>query len=201
MKINSLKICLITIVFSLFVACSSKDDSISYNDEDSKVYGQNIENVENTDDKLSKIETVDSDIESIDNNSKFGDSYLNRVTSNINGEDITLVSIHFDFNKFNIKNEMLDISNNNAVKINEVISKYSNVKVKVEGNCDEWGNDEYNFALGLKRAKAVKTSLINNGVKSSNIIILSLGESNPICNEKTADCWKQNRRVDHLLLP
>ena len=77
----------------------------------------------------------------------------------------------------------------------------SDLAVNIEGNCDEWGTDEYNFALGLKRAKTVKNTLVNNGIKSSDIIVVSLGESNPVCNDQTASCWKKNRRVDHKLLP
>jgi len=71
--------------------------------------------------------------------------------------------------------------------------------IKVEGNCDEFGSDEYNFALGLKRANAVKAALVNGGVNADTISMTSLGESNPICLEKTQECWAKNRRVDFKL--
>jgi len=73
--------------------------------------------------------------------------------------------------------------------------------VKLEGNCDEWGSDEYNFALGLKRAKSVKNEMVANGVDAKRITMVSFGESNPTCSAKTQDCWAQNRRVDVKLLP
>ena len=73
--------------------------------------------------------------------------------------------------------------------------------VKLEGNCDEWGSDEYNFALGLKRAQAVKTELVNEGVDAKRISMVSLGKSTPVCAEKTKECWAKNRRVDFKLLP
>ncbi len=68
--------------------------------------------------------------------------------------------------------------------------------VKVEGNCDEWGSDEYNYALGLKRARSTKRALISNGVDTSRVSIISYGESKPICIEHNSECWQQNRRAD-----
>jgi len=210
MKINSIKIIGSILAITLLVGCSSKKDSVVYNDinDGVKTESSNMDNKahdnmnNNVDDKLSNVQTSDSNINNSDLSSSFNnDSYMNQVTSTINGESITLTSIHFDFNKYQLKDDMISISSQNSSKINNVLNKDNNVKVKVEGNCDEWGNDEYNFALGLKRAKTVKNDLINNGVNSSNIIIVSLGESNPICRDQTNDCWKKNRRVDHILLP
>jgi len=73
--------------------------------------------------------------------------------------------------------------------------------IKLEGNCDEWGTDEYNYALGLKRAKTAKDALVADGVDAQKIIMVSFGESNPICTQKNTTCWKMNRRVDYRLLP
>ncbi len=69
-------------------------------------------------------------------------------------------------------------------------------KLLVEGNCDEFGTDEYNHALGLKRAKAVKTLLVNSGLDSSKIDIVSYGESNPVCTVNKPACHAKNRRVE-----
>ena len=74
----------------------------------------------------------------------------------------------------------------------------SDTTVKVSGNTDEWGTDEYNYALGLKRANSVKDVLVANGVVA-NVSLVSLGESSPVCTEKTKDCWSKNRRVEHDL--
>ena len=72
----------------------------------------------------------------------------------------------------------------------------ANGKVLVEGNCDEFGTDEYNYALGLKRAKAVKSLLINSGVDASHIDTVSYGESNPTCTINAPACHAKNRRVE-----
>ena len=69
-------------------------------------------------------------------------------------------------------------------------------KILLEGNCDEFGTDEYNYALGLKRAKAVKSLLVNSGVDASHIDTVSYGESNPTCTIDAPACHAKNRRVE-----
>ena len=133
------------------------------------------------------------------NNLKSTDfDYYNEEVTLADGTKATVKQIFFGFDKFNLTTEMLDRVKNNA----SVFSKLkANAKVKLEGNCDEWGTDEYNFALGLKRAKSVKDALITEGINSDRIVLVSFGESNPLCTTKTKDCWKLNRRVENKILP
>ncbi|MCK9473890.1 OmpA family protein [Sulfurimonas sp.] len=109
-----------------------------------------------------------------------------------------LLSIYFDFDKFNIRSDM---QGNLSTDSNIANTKAKDFSIKLEGNCDEWGSDEYNFALGLKRANTVKKALVAEGVNTNRISMVSFGESNPVCNDKTKDCWAKNRRVDFKLLP
>jgi peptidoglycan-associated lipoprotein len=109
-----------------------------------------------------------------------------------------LHSIYFDYDKFQPKSNMASKLENNSGLLSPVAK--TKATIKLEGNCDEWGNDEYNFALGLKRAKSVKTSLVNSGIPEDKVTIISLGESSPKCQEKTQSCWAQNRRVDTKIL-
>ncbi|MDD5717814.1 MAG: OmpA family protein [Sulfuricurvum sp.] len=107
----------------------------------------------------------------------------------VNGQ---IVSVYFDFDKYDIREDMIDVLNKNNASL-------KGKSFKLEGNCDEFGSDEYNFALGLKRANAVKSALVNGGINSDSISMVSLGEGNPTCLDKTQECWAKNRRVDFKL--
>lgn len=101
-------------------------------------------------------------------------------------------NVYFDFDKFNVTPNMKSVVASNAALFNQAGAEA--IQVKVEGNCDEWGTDEYNYALGLKRAKSVKDALIAEGMKADRISVVSYGESNPVCTDKTKSCDAQNRR-------
>jgi peptidoglycan-associated lipoprotein len=70
-------------------------------------------------------------------------------------------------------------------------------QIKVEGNSDEFGTDEYNYALGLRRATAVKNDMVAKGVDPKKIKVVSYGESNPDCQDQTKACYQKNRRADY----
>jgi len=123
------------------------------------------------------------------NNSKVGD--LNDF-SGVN-------NIYFAFDKFTLSAKAKEKLDQNVVNFNNMKNKDYNIKI--EGNCDEWGTDQYNYALGLKRANEVKKYLVNQGIDSSKISLVSYGESNPVCTAHTQNCWRKNRRADIKLLP
>ncbi|MGX3012173.1 OmpA family protein [Helicobacter sp. 23-1044] len=111
------------------------------------------------------------------------------------GGDNSLYSVYFGFDRFIIEGSRnIEIVKNNAKLIID-----SGANVRVEGNTDEWGSDEYNYALALKRASSVKDALVGNGVAEGKIDLVSYGESKPLCVEKTRACWQENRRADFVL--
>ena len=115
-----------------------------------------------------------------------------KVSEVVNQESL-LKNVKFDFDKYTLVQKEKDVVITNA----EILKSFNtgvNSEVVVTGNTDEWGSDEYNYALGLKRANSVKDVLVANGVV--NIKTISLGESNPLCAEKTKECWAENRRVE-----
>ena len=113
----------------------------------------------------------------------------------INGQKVFVANIYFGFDKYDLAGENKDNAVSNASKLSAL---NSDTTIKVSGNTDEWGSDEYNYALGLKRANSVKDVLVANGV-TANVSLVSLGESSPVCTEKTKACWSKNRRVEHDL--
>lgn len=107
--------------------------------------------------------------------------------------------IYFNFDKYNIRPDQVSRVDYDANLFNSDDAK--EFKIRVEGNCDEWGTDEYNYALGLKRAKSVKEALSARGVNADRMTLISYGESNPVCTEHNRACWQKNRRVEFTLLP
>ena len=115
----------------------------------------------------------------------------------INGKKVFIENIYFGFDKYSLNSDMKTIAKTNAEKLSAV---QAGTTIKVEGNCDEWGTDEYNYALGLKRAKVVKDTLVMDGIAAQNVSIVSFGESNPVCSDKNSTCWQKNRRSEHKLV-
>ncbi len=103
-------------------------------------------------------------------------------------------TVLFDFDKFNIRADMQAIVDGNAK-----LSGSVDAKAKLEGNADERGTDEYNYALGLKRANTVKAAYASKGVAEAKMSTVTFGEGNPVCKESTEECWAKNRRVDTKL--
>ena len=101
-------------------------------------------------------------------------------------------SIYFDFDKSELKSEYRDVIQQQASFLNA----HRNDVVTIGGNCDERGSDEYNLALGDRRAHTAQKSLEFLGVLSNQIKTVSFGSEKPrkTCHEE--ECWKENRRDD-----
>ena len=82
----------------------------------------------------------------------------------------------------------------------DYLKNHSDVAVRVEGNCDERGTEEYNRSLGERRALAGREELIRLGVASGRVDTLSYGEDKPLADGHNESAWKQNRRDDFVVL-
>jgi peptidoglycan-associated lipoprotein len=80
-------------------------------------------------------------------------------------------------------------------KTAQFLRSYPQIKVAVEGYCDERGSTEYNLALGDRRAQAAKDFLVSLGVPADRMQTVSYGKEKPFCNEHAEACWQQNRRA------
>ena len=101
--------------------------------------------------------------------------------------------IYFATNRYTLDPDQIARLRKELPKISSLAQ---NGKLRIEGNCDEVGTDEYNHALGLKRATSVKLLLKDNGIPDSKMDIISYGESNPVCTGNSAACHAKNRRVE-----
>ena len=133
-----------------------------------------------------------SDTITIDEDNLNSESYSSLYNSSSDG----FISVYFDFDGYSVVPSQEGRITQNV----NTLQNMQGSKVKIEGNCDEFGTDEYNYALGLKRAKAIKDALADQGVNTANIVMVSFGESNPVCHEPSDECYARNRRVDlHLV--
>jgi len=102
-----------------------------------------------------------------------------------------LDDIHFDFDSYDIRGD--------AAKILEASAEWLKANPKhlvlIEGHADERGTNEYNIALGDRRARAAMNYLISHGVQGKRISRISYGEERAVCAEHTEECWAKNRRA------
>ena len=125
-----------------------------------------------------------------------GMSALQKLIASLEANSKT---IYFDFDKYNVKKDQQANIDADAALFNSAEAK--SFSIKVEGNCDEFGTDEYNYALGLKRAKSVKDGLVAKGLSADRITVVSYGESNPASTEHNKEAWAKNRRAEFKVLP
>jgi peptidoglycan-associated lipoprotein len=109
------------------------------------------------------------------------------------GEQGPLADIHFEYNDYTVRQEDGGILRSNA----DWLQKNRDRRVQIEGHCDERGSEEYNIALGAKRAQAAKEYLQTLGIPPDRMSTISYGKELPLCTEHTEDCWAENRR-DHF---
>ena len=97
---------------------------------------------------------------------------------------------YFDFNKADIRADAREALGHTA----NFLRSYPQVKVTIEGHCDERGSTEYNLGLGDRRAAATKNYLVSLGISADRISTVSFGKEKPFCNESNETCWQTNRR-------
>jgi peptidoglycan-associated lipoprotein len=99
--------------------------------------------------------------------------------------------IFFDYDTSDIRPDAQATLEKDASWLNQ----HPNVKIVVGGYCDERGSDEYNLALGQRRADATKNDLVTMGVAADRMSVISYGKEKPFCSESTEQCWQLNRRA------
>ena len=81
----------------------------------------------------------------------------------------------------------------------EFLRSYPQVRISIEGHCDERGSTEYNLGLGQRRAEAAKNYLVSLGITADRIETVSWGKERPFCTDHDEACWQQNRRAHFVM--
>jgi peptidoglycan-associated lipoprotein len=97
---------------------------------------------------------------------------------------------YFDYDKADLRPDARAA----LAKTADFLKNYAQIKVTIEGHCDERGSTEYNLALGDRRASAVKQYLVSLGISADRLSTVSFGKEKPFCTESNEACWQQNRR-------
>ena len=104
--------------------------------------------------------------------------------------------IYFDFDKSDIRPDA-------AATLDRKIpwlTANPGMRIRIEGNADERGSDEYNLALGQRRAASAKNYLVEHGIDAGRFDLVSYGEERPVCTDHNEDCWQRNRRDDFVIV-
>jgi peptidoglycan-associated lipoprotein len=108
-----------------------------------------------------------------------------------------LEKIYFDFDSYVLSSAARDVLNKNAEYL---LKKGTSARIQIEGHCDERGSDEYNLALGEKRAKAALNYLVTLGVPSSRLSFISYGKEKPADPGHDEAAWAKNRRDEFVVI-
>jgi peptidoglycan-associated lipoprotein len=111
-------------------------------------------------------------------------------------QTITEGIVYFEFDKFDIQPQYNEMLRQKA----DLLKQYPSIRVRIEGNCDERGTEEYNLALGGRRARSAHDYLLRLGVSPKQMETISYGESRPAMTGSSEEAWAKNRRDDFQIL-
>jgi peptidoglycan-associated lipoprotein len=121
--------------------------------------------------------------------------FLQKSLEQINREK-PLANIYFDYDKSVIRDDAKPVLETNAAWL----KRFPTIKILIEGHCDERGTEEYNLALGEKRAKAALDYLVMLGIPADRMKTISYGKSQPIDPGHNEAAWQQNRRDQFTII-
>jgi peptidoglycan-associated lipoprotein len=102
---------------------------------------------------------------------------------------------YFDYDKATLRPDALKALEADSTELRDILKDYPDYKLTIEGHCDERGSAEYNMALGDKRSEVAKDYLVNVGIPSQQLNVVSYGKNNPVCQQHNEACWQRNRRI------
>ena len=102
---------------------------------------------------------------------------------------------YYDYDKADVRSDARDALSQTA----QFLRSYPQVRILIEGHCDERGSTEYNLALGDRRASAARQFLVSLGIAADRMETVSYGKERPFCSASTEECWQQNRRAHFVM--
>jgi peptidoglycan-associated lipoprotein len=123
-------------------------------------------------------------------------SQLQQGKSPVTSASSPLKDIFFDFDRYDLSSDARTTLRANA----EWLKSNPAARVEIEGHCDDRGTNEYNLALGAKRAQSAREYLSTLGVAAARLSTISYGEEIPVCREASESCWRQNRRARFVII-
>ncbi|CAK7053763.1 MAG: Peptidoglycan-associated lipoprotein [Desulfovibrio sp.] len=111
-------------------------------------------------------------------------------------DELTNAKIYFEYDKFELQAESRRVLARKA----ELLKQFPQIKVSIQGHCDERGTEEYNLALGERRARAAHEFLVYSGVNPTQVEMISYGKLQPAVMGSGESVWAQNRRDEFVVL-
>jgi peptidoglycan-associated lipoprotein len=102
---------------------------------------------------------------------------------------------YFDYDKATIRPDAVKALQADSTELRTILAHYPDYKLTVQGHCDERGSEEYNIGLGDRRAAAAEEYLVEVGIPSGQLSVISYGKERPVCTEHNEACWQKNRRI------
>jgi peptidoglycan-associated lipoprotein len=119
------------------------------------------------------------------------------VRKTLNDSLARLEDALFDYDKSTIRSDATTALRDDSGVIRDILASYPSQKLVIEGHCDERGSEEYNMALGDRRARAAEEFLTTMGVSGNQLSVVSFGKDRPVCTDNSEACYQKNRRA-HL---
>jgi peptidoglycan-associated lipoprotein len=120
--------------------------------------------------------------------------FSKKTVDQLNAE-MPLVDVMFDYDEFAVREDQRATLQKNA----EYLKRWPTVRATIEGHADSRGTNQYNLALGERRANSTKEYLVSLGIAGDRLLVVSKGEETPACTEETAACWERNRRGHFII--
>ena len=102
---------------------------------------------------------------------------------------------YFDYDQHTLRPDAIKALQADSSELRDILKDYPTYKLTIEGHCDERGSEAYNLALGDARAKAAKDYLVQVGISTNQLAVVSYGKDKPTCDEHDEACWQKNRRI------